>query len=99
MIECRTCDGPAVFEDPDTDHSKLFATVQNGRLVFVIRGAEEVHRVFPTTPTTVTFIQSVRHTPLPQYGPGELSSSQRVQVNCHDSNGPVGDKHRCDVKR
>jgi hypothetical protein len=98
MIVCRSCDGPAVFEDPNTDHSKVLATVENNRLVFVIRGADAVSRVFPKTPTTVTFTQSVRHTPLPQYGPGEVSSSQQVQVNCRNSNESADAKHRCDVK-
>jgi hypothetical protein len=99
MIVCRTCDGPAVFEDPDTDHSKVFATVENDRLVFVVRGAEAVRRIFPQTPTMVIFTQSVRHTPLPQYGPGEVSSSQRVLVNCRNSNESADAKHRCDVKQ
>jgi hypothetical protein len=99
MIVCRTCDGPAVFEDPDTDHSKVFATVENDRLVFVVRGAEAVRRIFPQTPTMVIFTQSVRHTPLPQYGPGEVSSSQRVLVNCRNSNESAAAKHRCDVKQ
>jgi hypothetical protein len=99
MIVCRTCDGPAVFEDPDTDHSKVFATVENDRLVFVVRGAEAVRRIFPQTPTMVIFTQSVRHTPLPQYGPGEVSSSQQVLVNCRNSNESADAKHRCDVKQ
>jgi hypothetical protein len=73
--------------------------VENNRLVFVVRGAEAVRRIFPRTPTTVTFTQSVRHTPLAQYGPGEVSSSQQVLVNCHNSNESADDRHRCDVKR
>ena len=46
MIECTTCDELAVSEDPDTDHSRVFATVENNRLVFVIRGVDAVRRVF-----------------------------------------------------
>ena len=98
MIECTTCDG-AVFEDPDTDHSNVFATIENGRLVFVVHGAEAVRRIFPRIPTTVTFTQTVRHTPLSQYGPGDVSSSQPVLVNCRNSNDSAGTKHRCDLKR
>lgn len=100
MIECTTCDG-AVFEDPKTDHSKVFATVENGRLVFVVRGAEAVRRIFPVMPlrpTMVIFSQTVRHDPLPQYGPGDVRSSQRVLVNCRNSDESAEAKHRCDVK-
>ncbi len=97
MVECTTCDG-AVFEDPDTDHSKVFATIENGSLVFVIRGAEAVRYIFPTMPTRVTFSQTVRHTALSQYGPGDVSSSQQVLVNCRNSDESADAKHRCDVK-
>jgi hypothetical protein len=89
MIECRTCDEPAVFEDPDTDHTKVFATVENNRLVFVIRGADAVRHVFRGTPTTVTFTRMFREV----NGP-----SQEVVVNCHNSNESADAKHRCDVK-
>jgi hypothetical protein len=98
MVECTTCDG-AVFEAPDTDHSKVFATIENGRLVFVVRGAEAVRRIFPTMPTMVAFSQTVRHTPLPQYGPGDVNSSQQVVVNCRNSDESADAKHRCDVKQ
>jgi hypothetical protein len=98
MIECTTCDG-AVFEDPDTDHTKVFATVENGRLVFVVRGADAVRRIFPTPPTKVTFSQTVRQTPHREYGPGDVSSSQQVLVNCRNSDESADAKHRCDVKR
>ncbi|HEY4954400.1 MAG TPA: carboxypeptidase-like regulatory domain-containing protein [Gemmatimonadaceae bacterium] len=97
MVGCTTCDG-AVFEDPKTDHSKVFATIENGRLVFVVRGAEAVRRIFPTVPTIVAFTQTVRHDPLPQYGPGDVSSSQHVLVNCRNSDESADAKHRCDVK-
>jgi hypothetical protein len=97
MVECTTCDG-TVFEDPDTDHSKVFATIENSQLVFVVRGAEAVRRIFPRTPTKVTFSQTVRHTPLPQYGPGDVSSSQQVLVNCRNADEPADAKHRCNVK-
>jgi len=97
MIECTTCDG-AVFEDPDTDHTKVFATVENGRLVFVVRGADAVRRIFPTPPTSVTLSQTVRHIAQSQYGPGDVSSSQQVLVNCRNSDESADAKHRCDVK-
>jgi hypothetical protein len=93
MVECTTCDG-AVYEDPDTDRSAVFATVENGRLVFVVRGAKAVRRIFPTIPTQVRFSQTVRHTPRS----GDVSSSQQVLVNCR-SDESTDAKHRCDVKR
>lgn len=97
MVQCTTCDG-AVFEDPDTDHSKVFATIENSRLVFVVRGAEAVRRIFPRTPTKVTFLQTLGHTRLLQNGPGDVSASQQVLVNCRTSDESADAKHRCDVK-
>jgi hypothetical protein len=97
MIECTTCDG-VVFEDPDTGHSKVFATIENGHLVFVVRGAEAVRRIFPKTPTRVSFLQTVGQARLLQDGPGDVSASQQVLVNCRNSDESAGAKHRCDVK-
>jgi hypothetical protein len=97
MVECTTCDG-AVFEDPDTDHSRIFATIGNSRLVFVVRGAQAVRRIFPRTPTKVTFLQTVGHTRLLQVGPGDVNASQQVLVNCRNSDESADAKHRCDVK-
>jgi hypothetical protein len=97
MVQCTTCDG-VIFEDPDTDHSKIFASIENSRLVFVVRGAEAVRRIFPKTPTSVSFSQTVRHVALSQYGPGDVSSSQQVLVNCRNSDESADAKHRCDVK-
>jgi hypothetical protein len=97
MVQCTTCDG-AVFEDPDTDHSKVFATIENSRLVFVVRGAEAVRRIFPRTPTKVTFLQTLGHTRLLQNGPGDVNASQQVLVNCRTSDESADAKHRCDVK-
>src|SRR3954467_6954737 len=96
MVECTTCDG-VVFEAPGTDHSRVFATVEEGQLIFIIRGADAVSRIFATIPTTVSFSQAVRPTPLPQYGPGDVSSSQRVSVNCRNSDETPEARHRCDV--
>ena len=96
MLECMTCDG-AVYEDPRTDHSKVFATVENGQLIFVIRGADAVRRIFPTIPATVRFEQTVRHGPMSQYGPGLISASQEVLVNCRNSDKSP-EKNHCDLK-
>ncbi len=97
MVGCTTCDG-AVLEDPDTDHSKVFATIDNSRLVFVVRGAEAVRHIFLRPPARVAFLQTVGHARLLQYGPGDVSASQQVLVNCRNSDESADAKHRCDVK-
>jgi hypothetical protein len=95
MIECTTCDG-AVFEDPKTDHSRVFATVENGQLIFVVRGRDAVRRIFPTTPVTVTFSQNIQ-LPGPE-GPGRFNASQEVLVNCRNSDESPEAKRHCNVK-
>jgi hypothetical protein len=98
ICDTTAVNAPPAEAPPPTDHSKIFATIENGRLVFVVRGAEAVRRIFPTTPSTVVFSQTARHTPLPQYGAGDVSSSQQVLVNCRNSDESADAKHRCDVK-
>lgn len=95
MIECTTCDG-VVFADPQTDHSSVFATVQNGQLIFVVRGVDAVRRIFPTRPTTVTFSQNVQ-LPGPE-GPQRFDASQEVLVNCRNSAESPEAKRHCDVQ-
>ena len=97
MVECLSCDG-AVYDDPKTDHSKVFATVENDELVFVIRGAKAVRRIFPKIPATVTFRQSVWHVPHGEYGPGDQTSTQEVLVNCRNADASPENGHRCDMK-
>ena len=97
MVECTMCDG-TVHENPGTDHSKVFATIEKGRLVFVVRGAEAVRRIFPRTPTMVTFLQTVGHARLLQTGAGDVNASQQVLVNCRNSDESADARHRCDVK-
>ncbi|HET9634561.1 MAG TPA: carboxypeptidase-like regulatory domain-containing protein, partial [Gemmatimonadaceae bacterium] len=95
MIECTTCDG-AVFEDPKTDHSRVFATVESGQLVFVVHGAQAVRRIFPSVPATVTFTQ---HIQLPAPGAsGSAGASQEVLVNCRNSNESAEAKRHCDMQ-
>jgi len=80
MVDCVTCDG-AVYADPETDYRKVFASVaKNGDLVFTVRGADAVRRIFPTVPDTVSFSKTVRQTPLPQYGPGDVEQALAVKV-------------------
>jgi hypothetical protein len=78
MINCTTCDG-AVFGDPEMDHTKVFATVENGQLVFIVHGADAVRHVFPVIPKSVTFRASVREIPW-DYGPGYETQSIHVPV-------------------
>jgi hypothetical protein len=84
MINCTSCD-MAVYLDPERDTTKVFATVEGGRLVFNVRGREAVRRIFSTIPDTVTFVRTVRQTPLPQYGPDDTENSQTVLVNCQST--------------
>lgn len=95
MIECTTCDG-AVFADPETDYAKVFATVENGQLIFVVRGADAVRKIFPTVPTTVTFTERIQ-LPGPE-GPEIVDASQEVLVNCRNSSESEEAKRHCDVK-
>lgn len=87
VIECTSCDG-AVYTDPQRDTNTVFATVERGSLVFNIRGRQAMHRIFRVLPDTVTFSRSVMQTPHPQYGPGEISETQVVLVNCSPGKNP-----------
>jgi hypothetical protein len=96
MINCVTCDG-AWFGDPDTDHKNVFANVENGQVVFRVRGKEAVRRIFPTIPHTVTFETRVRQVAMPEHGPGDNEESQTVRVNCSNSDSSAASRRRCDV--
>jgi hypothetical protein len=96
MINCVTCDG-AVFADPGTDHMNVFARAEDGRLVFTVHGRKAVKRIFPAIPTTVSFESRVRQIPLREYGPGDNQESQRVFVNCRNSDSSAASRRRCDV--
>jgi hypothetical protein len=78
-INCVTCDG-AVLDDRAIDHTKVFATVEDGWLIFIVRGADAVRHVFPVVPTSVTFSASIRQTPKRDYGPGYESEFIMVPV-------------------
>jgi len=80
MVGCTTCDG-AVLEDTDTDHSKVFASIENSQLVFVVRGTEAVRRIFPRTPTRVVFLQTIGEARLLQNGPGDVSYVDRIDTH------------------
>ncbi|MFL5631690.1 MAG: hypothetical protein ACJ77T_10575 [Gemmatimonadaceae bacterium] len=97
MIECRHCHESLMFVDPKTDHAKVRATVEAGRIVFRVSGRDAVGRLFSTPPRAVTFSTMVRHTPA---GKGESSSvyeSQAVIVNCRASDSTGASRRRCDL--
>jgi hypothetical protein len=97
MINCVTCHEAAVFRDPDTDHRNVFASVEDGRLVFTVRGREAVKHIFPVIPATVLFEAVVRQIALREYGPGDTQESQRVFVNCRNSDSSAAARRRCNV--
>lgn len=80
MINCTTCD-LAVFADPERDSAAVFATLENGRLVFHVRGRKAIQRIFPRIPDRVTFGQ-IRQSKAPEGYPQQLNSEQTILVNC-----------------
>jgi hypothetical protein len=95
MLECRTCDEPAVFEDERTDHSRVLANVEDGRIVFTVHGRDAVRKIFPRIPSTVTFRTLVRHTPEGKHSSSDIEQSQTVVVNCHSSDSTGFSRRRC----
>jgi hypothetical protein len=90
MINCVTCDG-AVYADESIDHTNVFATIEDGKLVFVVRGPDAMRRIFPDIPATVHFSRLV-------FGPAFDEAFQEVVVNCRNSTESPESKRRCDVK-
>jgi hypothetical protein len=86
-----------VTADPRTDYRNVFATVENGQLIFIVRGADAVRRIFPTIPSKVTFKAIITETPQRNYGAGQVRESQTVIVNCRNSDESPAAEHRCDV--
>jgi len=54
--------GDAVASTPETDPN-VFAYVKNGRLIFNVRGADAVRRIFGMVPDSVTFSRAHRDDP------------------------------------
>jgi hypothetical protein len=97
MIECGSCDQPAVFANPKTDHKNVIARVESGRITFVVRGRDAVRNVFPRVPRAVSFSTMVRHTPSGKNTSSDIEESQRVVVNCHSSDSTGASRRRCDA--
>lgn len=97
MIESNTRIG-RLDRDRRKDYKNVLATVENGQLVFIVRGAEAVQRIFPTVPSRVTFGASLPYkTPPRDFGVLTFRRSQTVIVNCRNSDESPGAKNRCDV--
>ena len=97
MIECRTCDQPAVFADPETDHDRVIARVDSGRITFVVSGSRVVREIFPKVPAVMTFSTMVRHTPSGKHTSPEFEESQAVMVNCRSSDSTGASRRRCNA--
>jgi len=89
-VSCPNC-GPMVRQDPERDTTKVFVTVERGRLVFNIRGREAVSRIFPKIPDTVTFSRLYRGD---SYDPDQWLP-QTVLVNCRV---PLSVRRNCIIK-
>ena len=70
---------------PKVDHRKVFATVEDGQLIFVVQGADAVRQIFPTIPTKVTFRAIIENTPPHRFGPGSVHEYKTVMVNTRNS--------------
>lgn len=68
------------------DYRNVFATVENGQLVFIVRGADAVRQIFPTIPTRVTFRALTAKGPPRRWGPVSAHDYKTVIVN--DPNSP-----------
>lgn len=67
------------------DYKNVFATVEDGQLVFIVRGADAVRQIFPTIPSKVTFRAIIEETPQRRWGPGPVREYQTVIVNSRNS--------------
>ena len=70
---------------PKVDTRKVFATDEDGQLVFVIRGADAVQQIFPTIPSKVTFRAIIDDTPPHRFGSGSSHEYKTVMVNTPNS--------------
>jgi hypothetical protein len=70
---------------PKADSRKVFASVDNGQLVFVVRGADAVRQIFPTIPSKVTFRAIIEDTPPHRFGSGSSHEYKTVMVNTPNS--------------
>jgi hypothetical protein len=67
------------------DHSNVFASVEDGQLVFIVHGADAVRQIFPTIPSTVTFRALTMKGPPRRWGPASAHDYKTVVVNAATS--------------
>lgn len=70
----------------NVDYKNIFATVEDGHLIFIVRGADAVRKVFPTIPSKVTFRVLTVKGPPRRWGAGSAHDYNTVIVN--DPNSP-----------
>lgn len=63
------------------DHNNVFATVEDGQLIFIVRGADAVRRIFPTIPSRVKFSAGAVDAPEPNYGVSSIVVTKTVTVD------------------
>jgi hypothetical protein len=80
-----TTDPTGVARVRKVDYKNVFAAVENGQLVLVVRGADAVRQLFPTIPSKVTFRAIIEETPRRRWGPGSVREYRTVIVNDRDS--------------
>ena len=68
------------------DYKNVFATVEDGQLIFIVRGADAVRQIFPTIPAKVTFRAITAKGPPRRWGLASAHDYKTVIVN--DPNSP-----------
>lgn len=82
---------------PKVDNGKVFAIVDDGQLIFVVRGADAVRQIFPTIPTKVSFRAIIENDPPHRFGPGSVHEYKTVMVNTQNSPDlPETHRSKCD---
>ena len=82
---------------PKVDYRKVFATVEDGQLIFVVHGADAVRQIFPTIPTKVMFRAIIENTPPHRFGSGSRHEYKTVMVNARNSPELPETRHsKCD---
>ncbi|HJQ11356.1 MAG TPA: hypothetical protein VJ840_10035 [Gemmatimonadaceae bacterium] len=94
MIKDTTLSGAHAMRK--TDYRNVFATVENGQLVFIVRGAEAVQKIFPTIPSKVRFRAYIAEPPERNYGVSSNSAVITVPVNGQASAAALAPPRRCD---
>ena len=82
---------------PKVDYRKVFATVEDGQLIFVVHGADAVRQIFPTIPAKVTFRAIIENDEPHRFGAGSRHEYKTVMVNTRNSPElPEARRSKCD---